>query len=166
MSYFLGIDPDTKCTGLALIGPDGLEHVRLARAKGQYAVDRLPAMASAIEDAVRDLANKVDDEDLVVAIELMHIRPHERNPNSIINVQAVAGMAIASACLVGAVKILTPIPSKWKGTVPKPIHQKRLLANEEITIEDPIFEGIPKSMRNHVVDGIGLARWAQRQSKS
>ncbi len=166
MSYYLGIDPDTKTTGLALVGPEGLVAVKLARAKGQYAVDRLPGMAAAIEEAVRSLGNLVDG-DLVVAIELMHIRPHERNPNSIINVQAVAGMAISSTVLLDAdAKILTPIPSKWKGTVPKPIHQKRLLAAEGIDMDDPIFGVIPKSMRNHVVDGIGLARWAEKQSKS
>jgi hypothetical protein len=162
MSYYIGIDPDTKCTGLALIGPKGLMKVKLARAKGQYAVDRMPEMAAAIDEAMRQL----DPLGTTVAIEIMHIRPHERNPNSIILVQAVAGIAISAAVRYGADKILTPIPSKWKGTVPKPIHQKRLLAKEGIDIEDPVFKGIPKSMRNHVVDGIGLARWAESLDKT
>ena len=158
MTYYIGIDPDTKATGIALIGPDGLAAVRLARAKGRYAVDRLPGMACAISDAVEELAEFGDVH--AGAVELMHIRPHERNPNSIINVQAVAGMAIA-ALREYTHDIHTPIPSKWKGTVPKEIHQKRILAAEGIDVDAPIFQGIPKSMRTHVVDGIGLARWVQ-----
>lgn len=160
-TYSIGIDPDTKATGIAMIGPSGVEMVALARAKGRYAVDRLPEMAQSIDEALAPMMAYLGDKN--VAIELMHIRPHERNPNSIINVQAVAGMAIASARLRLASSIVTPIPSKWKGTVPKEIHQKRILAGEGLTIDDPIFEGIPKSMRTHVVDGIGLARWVSQK---
>lgn len=162
--YFIGIDPDTKATGIAMVGPEGVQMVGLARAKGRYAVDRLPEMAQSIDEAIAPMMAYLGDKR--VAIELMHIRPHERNPNSIINVQAVAGMAIASARLRGAVEILTPIPSKWKGTVPKEIHQKRILAAEGLDIEAPVFEGIPKSMRTHVVDAIGLARWIEKQNKA
>lgn len=157
--YYIGIDPDTKATGLALVGPEGLVAAAVARAKGRYAVDRLPEMAENIDLTVRALVALVDGPISGAAVELMHIRPHERNPNSIINVQAVAGMAVA-ALVKHTDTILTPIPSKWKGTVPKEIHQKRILAAEGLTLDAPVLEGIPKSMRTHAVDGIGLARWA------
>ena len=162
---FIGIDPDTKATGIAVLA-DGAWILGLARAKGRLMADRIPGMASAITEKLSELLTPGLIVPTVVAIEWMHIRPCERNPNSVIGVQAVGGMAVSSVVALGAGIIHTPIPSKWKGNIPKPVHHKRILAQVGLTSESPEFKGMPKSMHTHVIDAIGLALWAKSQSET
>jgi len=144
----------------------------LARAEGDRAEDRLPLMADAIEAAVA--ARHADH----VVIERQHVRPRDPNPNCLMPVQAVFGVALAAARRCGVhfsrergeihykrAQVWTPIPSEWKGTIPKVKHQQRIRqASAEYgqTLQDHHFPGIPPSLREHCVDALGLCLWLLR----
>ena len=162
-TYYIGVDPDTTTTGIAIVGPRGVT-LHIARARGRVAKDRFAGMAVAVTDIIRErlaILNFSPDR-AVAAIEWQHIRHRERNPNSMMGVQAVAGMALSSlAEFVLSDSILLPIPSQWKGSVPKEIHQKRVLRAAGLTDDSPEFFGIPKGQRQHAIDALGLAMWAR-----
>lgn len=170
---YAGIDPDTEHSGVALIWPDGKIELKLARAKGRLAVDRAPGMAQAIRHVLPEFSGACfyrGIPGLVVkvraAVEWQHQRKQERNPNAMMGVQAVAGMAVAALSSRGVLPedIKTPLPHQWKGSIPKEVHQRRLLRRLNLTADSPEFHGIPKSMQEHVIDALGLAVWMRDQS--
>lgn len=170
MNSAIGIDPDTKTTGIAIIHPNGQIELRLARSKGRFADDRFPGMAAALlcelPLARFELSQPGMKLEPVAAVEFQHIRPRgEKNPNSMMGVQAVAGMAVTAliARKVCPGDILTPLPVDWKGSIPKEVHQRRILREAGLHEDSPEFHGIPKSMRQHVIDALGLAMWARKQ---
>jgi len=55
-------------------------------------------------------------------------------------------------------RVLCPIPSDWKGSVPKSIHHKRILAR--LRVSEEALAHIPKGQQQHVIDAAGLALWA------
>ena len=157
---FIGIDPDTKATGVCIWQPGSPPEMFLVRARGRLAADRFEGMARGLRSR---LGMKYPG-DVVVAIEWQHIRPRERNPNSIMGVQAVAGMALAAIAPV-ATEIHLPIPSKWRGTQRKEVMQERFLRQAGLDADSPEFHGIPGSMRTHVIDALGLVQWLYKGRK-
>lgn len=169
----VGIDPDTKSTGVAVVQAfnGGLQvvHVGLVRAKGRKSADRRFVMAREMMDwfAHADLPYTPT----AVTIEWQKLRPKgEKNPNSIVDLCGIAGMAYAAGTLLGADMMFAPIPSEWKGTVPKSVHQKRIVSRLHLTMDLTYIEGygngcvpgsekIPASMKTHVIDALGLACW-------
>lgn len=170
----LGIDPDTKNTGLALVeahdcAPIGIGfrvlHVAVASAKGATVQDRLVRLAYEMGLSLETALAGYDVDR--VAIEWQKLRPRgERNPNSIVDLNGVAGMCVQACVSFMVSDVLTPIPADWKGQVPKDIHQKRILSQVDLTAD---LEGVPgadsltKTQKGHVIDAIGLALWAGKQ---
>jgi len=177
----IGIDPDTTTTGICYVtasaGADGLPLIHsmsmtLARAEGDRAEDRLPLMADAIEAAVA--ARHADH----VVIERQHVRPRDPNPNSLMPVQAVFGAALAAARRCGVhfsrdrgeihykrATVDMPIPSEWKGTIPKKKHQPRILqacATYGLAVQEHSYLNVPPSLREHCVDALGMCLWLLR----
>jgi Holliday junction resolvasome RuvABC endonuclease subunit len=168
---FLGIDPDTKHTGLAVVKATPLSRmhtefevlkVGVAEAKGRLVQDRLVEMAMEIDLFVDGIFRMFDVNSCVV--EWQKLRPNkEKNPNAILDLTGVAGMAVA-ACWQEGGKVHTPIPSEWKGTVDKQIHQKRIL--KAITLNTECgFKQLKRTHLSHVVDAIGLAMWGFEKFK-
>lgn len=156
----IGVDPDTKSTGICLLHDDGRIEFRLAKAKGRFATDRQPQMARAL---YLHLGMNFPGA-TTLAIEWQHIRPRENRPNDIMAVQAVAGMALALAA-PSCDEIHLPIPSKWRGTIPKEVVQKRILREAGIDLDSPEFSGIPGTAKSHVIDALGLCLWVKRGRK-
>lgn len=181
MTLILGIDPDTKNTGLAMVEFDDVvrstcgqadrlmsistpvvKWVATARAKGAKVQDRLQPMAEAIAWAMKSIYCQGI---AACVIEWQRLRPHgEKNPNSIVDLNGIAGMAAGVwSCNSGA-PLFTPIPVQWKGTVPKPIHQKRIMSKVEISPASG-FASLNKTARGHIIDAIGLALWGYERIK-
>jgi hypothetical protein len=107
-----------------------------------------------------------------LVVEWQRLRPRgEPRPNNIVDLCGFAGMCLTAASMVGAVHTFAPIPSEWKGQVPKAVHQERIIRRIGLTSDLtyvngttgaplPGAEKIPASMRTHVIDAIGLACWA------
>lgn len=171
----VGIDPDTKSTGIAAVqsynGGFQILHVELVRAVGRLAADRRVEMAEELIKVMRLNPFGINYIPTAVAVEWMKLRPREKRPNDIVNLNGIAGMCVMAATQLKPDYIFTPIPQEWKGTVPKKIHQARILDRLHLTPElaykkgygngvVPGSAGIPKSMRTHVIDALGLAVWA------
>lgn len=171
----IGIDPDTKSTGIGVVEllPDGSYkalYATLARAKGRKASDRREAMARALHDLRIPFYRQ--NHDVIGVVEWMKLRPKgEKNPNAIVDVNGIAGMCVSNVIFMDPVKIYTPIPSDWKGTVPKKVFTNRILSSLSLTSDltyatgavVPGAEKMPASMRTHAIDGLGLAVWALKQ---
>lgn len=157
----LGVDPGTKATGYAFYDTDRPRSPTLGvlRAAGQLAATRRWPMAHEIRAALGS-PNPVD----LLVIEWQHVRPGvEKDPNAILEVAAVAGMALA-VCGVRAARILLPIPSDWKGTIPKEIKTLRILEEAGIALDGPELRHIIPSLRHNAIDALGLARWGAQES--
>lgn len=191
----LGIDPDTKNTGLAMVseihGIPYVSRVATAQVKASLPIEkRLPLMAEAIHVAVRDMLMPYENHmDIVLprmcAIEWQSIRPKEKTrPNDMMNLVGVSGMC--AAAVAGYVRdgwsgkdefeMWLPLPSQWKPSIPKRIHQARLrkylafdteLRSEDMLCNDwsaiPGSEEMTKTQRGHVMDAIGLAWEAMKK---
>ncbi len=168
----LGIDPDTKSTGWALVERRQSEfHVLdcgLIRAKGRLATDRVREMARNLVAWGMKQNLHCTQLDMIV-VEWMHLRPthKEKNPNAILSVQAIAGMAVAATGCMSPRHLFTPTPPEWKKTMKKESKQRAILRNlrlsEELLQQNGIFipgaAKLPASMRTHVIDALGLAVW-------
>lgn len=167
----LGVDPDTKATGVALVercfgGKFRLLFVGAAVADKGKMRERLPSMGAAVKATIlvaQSVATTValDENPLKAAIEWQNFHPDDKRPDNIVQLNSVAGMALAS--LESPEKALIPLPVQWKGTVPKAVHQKRILAK----LSQPIVWDswkVARSNRTHVVDAIGLAIYAVEQA--
>lgn len=170
MTTYVGIDPDSKATGICVAEAQNKHSFYVIRASGRLAVDRMFEMAKMIRrffqggepDGLYGLHPKGVIVDYEIAIEWQQHRPgREKDPNSIFPVQAVAGMALASA-IPWASQMYIPVPSAWRGTIEKEVEQRRILAEAGLTLDSPEFAHIPRSMRTHCVDALGLVQWMRR----
>lgn len=177
--FVVGIDPDTKATGVAAVeayplGSFRILHLGLVRAKGRKAADRRREMAHELNKYLCSYELHLEGQrPTAVAIEWMHLRPRgEKRPNDILNLNGVAGMCVSACLQLNPEFVFTPIPKEWKGEVPKAIHQRRILTtfglNSDLCYRGitrsvkhaPGAEQIPPSMRTHVIDALGLCAWA------
>lgn len=167
VSTVLGLDPDTKATGIAIVENGVLDWVGTAVAQGATAADRRQSMARELHDVFVNVGG-ID----VVVIEWQNIRPGDKRPNDILELAAVAGMALSLAGMVSPTKILTPLPVQWKGTVDKKIHQSRTITKvglrQDLTLTNNVpingAEHVKPAHRTHVIDAIGLALWGYERS--
>ena len=156
---FIGVDPDTTTTGIAIRHPFGRFELHLARSSGRFAEDRMLGMSRELERILGALGAEA------AAVEWQSLRPRgEKNPNAIMMLQAVAGMA-TSIIHRSVPTVYRPIPADWRGSAPKEAVQKRILELAGLTIDSEEFVHIPMSMRTHVIDALGLAIWASQGGK-
>lgn len=179
----LGIDPDCHNTALAMYSPGGeVTFLGVAKVdaayKGQLAA---PEMFGAVSEVVKPLW--LTPQPLIV-MEGQRIRrggSATKNPQSIVELAAAAGVAL------GAVKALWPYapvlwvePQVWKGSVPKQVHQLRILsrlgwpgekagsqakgyARPKKGSEPEVGKHISRGQWKHVMDAIGMALWGRDQ---
>ena len=81
-------------------------------------------------------------------------------PNDLIWVAQVAGVAIAFGMDAGA-RVLVPLPVVWKGSVPKHIHNKRVITRAFGANMWPMWKGRP----DHEIDALGLCMWGAKLKK-
>lgn len=167
----LGIDPDLHSTALA--GWDMKK--RVVTFVGVIRVSEKLKGREAAVAMCQELAKYPLDDDVVV-IEGQEIRYTARkgaDPQDIVNLAVVAGGAASQA----KGRVLMPSPSQWKGSIPKAVHQARVLgklgwpsetvgrSTRAYTRPTGGFEGVlgakdlGKEDWKHVVDAIGLAMW-------
>jgi hypothetical protein len=179
---YLGIDPDTTHMGIASLRNGSLK-VALARVPDGPVLQRLVAMTrtSYIYEEILSVLPSwplSKGEQIVAAVEMQHARPKDRRPDDIVKLATAAGIALCAVSGYVGVSgtILTPIPSEWKGQVPKGEKQNRIV--QEIGIahfaralkwaDIPIppdlgnFTTEFTGLASHVIDAAGLCVWAMR----
>lgn len=154
---FMGIDPDVNHTGVCVIEDGKVVAGRLV-VPFHKGGDLRYRMAQALATELDNLDTLYSPE--LCVIEWQAIRPSDPRPNDILELCTVAGMALA-LCAWSGIRVLRPLPVAWKGSVPKKIHQKRIMDAYGDTA-DNTFDYIPKAKQNHVVDALGLAMWGSQ----
>lgn len=154
---FMGIDPDVNHTGVCVIGDGKILEAQLI-VPNAVDGDARYRMASGIAIELSYLIEEFQPE--LCVIEWQMIRPSDPRPNDILELCSVAGMALALAAREG-IPVERPLPVAWKGSVPKKIHQRRILDAAGVD-SAKAFAGIPKGKQNHVIDALGLAMWGSQ----
>lgn len=172
----LGIDPDTKNTGIALVR--ATDPTKASKAKfevlqvGVAAVDnKLPVGWRILKmtDEISFELWMMSSDTMVfhrVAVEgqtaYAGSKQHKR-PDDLIGLAQVAGMAAGISTEVSkSADLWIPKPAEWKGQVEKKAMQRRILKRVGLTekLEGVTgAAGMTKVQRGHVIDAIGLALW-------
>ena len=145
----LAVDPGENC-GIALFRDEKLALVHLIKSKDTE------HLAKEFGEYISSL---VYEGRIASIIEVPQIYKNSPvNPNRIATLAFLAGALFAKLTSVSALTRVV-IPHEWKGTVPKEIHNKRILKKldmEETAILGQCVSSIPPSLVNNVVDAIGL----------
>lgn len=150
--YVLAVDPSLTCTGWARFNFGRLVACGVNRTASDARFDvRIARAADVPRDTVWSL----------FVIEWPQVYTYGKSkgdPNDLLAVAAVAGAALARTT---AHEVRTPRPAQWKGQVPKPIHNARVLARLDAVEQAMLARaGVPASLLNNVIDAIGLGLWA------
>lgn len=211
MSYVLGIDPDLDTTAFAFVNANTscVELVGVARPATRVVGRKAERMVAAIVKALSSVTSggallkpfhaaihaAVEGHRILrVVVEGQQIYQGVRQrPDDILRLAQVAGAAAGVAThLAGATQLLMPRPQEWKGSVPKPIHQARVLERlgwpyerkgpapkrtmgkvehagycvpTSVPTDVALYDVRPSDWK-HIVDAIGLALWGVDQLKS
>lgn len=163
----LYIDPGTSHVGVAVFHNSTLQSAGLLRApKGAHTTpQRATLLGRIIHDRIA-----ADGTIERAVIEVPRVYPHGRkggtkNPESILMLTLVCGSTMLACEMAGAPALMVR-PSEWKGTVPKRIHQNRILAaltDEEKNRIDPT---IPGSLLHNTIDAIGIGLWDHKNKRN
>ena len=162
----IGIDPDTKATGMAVVSIGAVPkvlYVATAVVKASLSVqERLRHMNAMVSTELGCFPYGIAAERLAVEGQRVYTRGKVR-PQDLIHLAQVAGMAAAHAQQAYPLAALwIPEPVQWKGSVEKGAMQRRILGRLGLTEKLEGVEGaggMTKTQRGHVIDAIGLALW-------
>lgn len=132
----LGIDPGLRACGVASVTGEGHWYAGTIRPKTRTLQER-------IQEIVRHMPRIPWD---LIVIEMPQIYQgykQEGDPNDLLRLSLLVGALIVS--LDG--EILLPLPSQWKGQVPKEIHHRRIRAR---------VPGLGRQSKD-AMDAVGLA---------
>ena len=168
----LGIDPDTKATGIAVVQtlPAGslrptprVLYVATAPVKAPLSVqERVRLMGNVVWAELHSIPFNRGIDRIAVEGQRVYSKGKVR-PQDLIHLAQVAGMAAAHAQMgLPEASLWIPEPVQWKGSVEKGAMQRRILGRVGLTeklegVEGA--EGMTKTQRGHVIDAIGLAMW-------
>lgn len=144
----VAVDPGLRECGIAVFVDGKL--VRAALARNAEKKVRGPKAWCSMAASVLVAAGSASP-DLVI-VERMRIN-RGVNPDDILELQGVAG---AVCVRLSAPDQIGYLAREWGGAVPKPVKNARVeskLTPDELAAIDP---AIPASMRNHVLDAIGI----------
>ncbi len=149
----VSIDPGTKCAGYAVFAESDTESKPVMIRCGVFRGDDWIDTANHTPEF-----SELDKENLKLIIEDPRIYPVTNvRPNDLMKLANSVG-AIVAKVNAKFTKLVTP--SRWKKSIPKTIHQKRILrclSPEEKQILDNCL--CPKSLQHNVVDAIGIGLW-------
>lgn len=101
----------------------------------------------------------------VAVLELMEFS-HRRTgggAQDLIRVQNEGALAVGA---MRPAKVITPMPSQWKGSTPKAIHHTRVmraLSDDEKHAIEEVLSTVTKKQGLDVLDGVGLGLWGLRR---
>lgn len=148
----VAIDPGLVCTGVAVFRDGSLYEAHAVRGLGpEYLLE------NRLDDMITRVLYRVDEsEEADLVCEWPQIYKGSReDPNGLLPLAAIVGGVLAFAWASTALYK----PREWKGSVPKKIHQPRILDALK-DHERGILEEIPKTYRHNAVDAVGLGLWA------
>lgn len=103
---------------------------------------------------IRDVVSQFDWAQRAAVIEFPQVHRDTPNPNDIVKLAAACGAYTAILQSLGF-SVSWVAPSDWKGTVPKDIMFRRILA--KVTSDE--YTRIKKPKDHNVVDAVGIGLW-------
>jgi len=174
MSLFIGIDPDLHSTAIAWLDGKG----KLVEVYTTSVHKNFKGREAAINttEQLRDFAPLLT----VLGTQAIAVEGQEiyqggnSRPKDILMLATVAGACLQWAAAREPAATYLPLPKEWKGSVPKHIHQARIL--KKLGVESKKMSGycvpvyppghkfakIKAGQWKHIVDAIGLAQFALR----
>lgn len=190
MKYCIGCDPDLHSTAIALVqrDPASEEFKVLAATVVRTSTDK--KRNRAVEELINKRRHKINEfyrsveieEDprcVIESQEMVYSSRSGANPRDLLPIATVTGVMaqyLADYCL----EVVLPLPSEWKGQVPKAVNHARTASllgwetktmggkkpylcpvsgHEEIRLTGKVNPGDWK----HLMDAIGLAIWGLKQ---
>lgn len=166
----LGIDPDTRFTGMCLV-----DHDKVIAIGGTASPSGYLPMCQRIRFHIREAMLLIRPLHIgVIVVEGQQVYSGSRgNANDLLKVAMVSGAALGAT--EGCERVLCPRPQQWKGTRPKGVDQKATLRHYGWAFADcgPIQppqwqpppglqefgDPIPLRHKKEIVDAMGLALW-------
>lgn len=163
---FIGCDPDTKHSAYAVVDEEG-------KVVDAYTIESDGSISDLVSKHAYDIKMNLwstDGQDAIAYIEgqVVYKNDAKSNPADLIKLARASGVsAMYLAQITNDITVLDPI--QWKGTVPKHIHQARILKelgyeSENIQAKGSAyciptvnFLNLTKTQYKHVIDAIGLA---------
>jgi hypothetical protein len=103
--------------------------------------------------------NLLFDSDYFAVIEVPQIyRQMKGDPNDLIDLAVVVGQLSAYF-----EKYMLVRPAQWKGQVPKPVHQARILS--KLTVRERALVDGSKGLKKDIIDAVGIAKWGYYDRK-
>lgn len=181
MTYFLGVDPDTKNTAFAVLhagalclqglNPPVVTWTDVASVDPDRDVEwRIHAMLPVMGETVNNLCYNLSEYYQDLKIDFAIVEGQEKypkdkvRPNDLIHLAQVAGMAAGMIAVYHEIMPHIVRPRKWKGSVPKKVHQQRILSKVVIGVECDYLD-CTKTQQGHVIDAMGLAYYGFEQFK-
>lgn len=169
----LGIDPDLHNTAIALINGDyEVLDLAIASIPSKYTgIEAKLKMMEILENIIGLAMSPYDDIDLcVVEGQQKYFGTSAARTKDLIDLAHVSGAAAAYCISFNPERISMPVPATWKGSIPKPIHQERILKRLKWspkrtatyaypTTPPAAYLDFTKTHWKHLVDAIGLAIW-------
>ena len=185
----IGIDPDLHHVGVAVASRSRILALRsISVPNALRGPDAVTVMALALRE-IHDIVSLVNGVVTHIAVEGQTVYPASSGktvrPQDLIRLAQVAGAALAHCtnAIPSPAWIECPEPVLWKGQVPKAIHQVRTLnayggetagwkwvmpkvkQKGIVVMANPVGIVLPGAQWTHVLDALGLARWAAWESR-
>lgn len=154
----LAIDPGKKFLAYAIF-----EDGRLVEVDGIEA-EKLSHLAMRISFKFRPMAEDFDE--LVVEFPQVYRQTQQKgDPNDLLFLSMVSGFVIQELFLTPQIDL--PSPKIWKGTVPKSIHNERILSQLD-EAESALFDQtkVPTGKRHNLIDAVGIGLWKLNKLKA
>lgn len=143
MRTLLALDPSVTATGWAFFEDGKVKDAGVLSRVDEFRGTELQVFRTTRPDI------------LVVEIPQVYGRNSMVDENDLIAVAVTAGVFIGS---IICKELVTVRPAKWKGQVPKSIHNERVLAKLSADERDLLLD-IPKSKLHNAIDAIGIGLW-------
>lgn len=141
----LAIDPGTRELGWCIAFDGEVQDAGLLKAPGFF------DMACAIKEKFLGLSVHT----LIIEVPQFYAPGQSRaDYNKLAKVTLVAGAVVG---VVQAERLALPRPRRWKGTVPKKIHNQRVLAS--LTDAERARLNEHATSNHNIIDAIGVAKW-------
>ena len=150
----LAVDPGTRSLGWAAFTGSRLQACGVLKSKGELEMLR---EVQAWSRALRPLLSSSTR----LVVEVPEHYPGAKSkapPNLLAKVTFVAGGVVGALCLPD---VITVVPKRWKGQVPKAVHHKRLRA----VLVPGERDRTPPVSSDDTWDAIGLGLWALGRTK-
>jgi len=156
----LAIDPGYRYFGYSIFAGNDILQAGLSKALESDEWDRWNGQPPSFT-GIADLILNTDWEERYAIIEFPKVHRDTPNPESIVRLAAACG-AYTSLLQAAGFHTEWVEPRSWKGTTPKGIMYKRILAK----VPESQYANIDRIHDHNVIDAVGIGLWKNRKRRT